>query len=88
MMNTASSPLDPYHPSLLQNGDPNYAPLPMQQYYVDGYAPPPAPRGQMMDQMPMSDGLAPLAPLTPGPQQTAPADLQPHSFVENGRKYE
>jgi hypothetical protein len=42
----------------------------------------------MMDQMPMSDGLAPLAPLTPGPQQTAPADLQPHSFVENGRKYE
>jgi hypothetical protein len=87
MMNTASSPLDPYHASLPHTSDPNYAGLPMQPYY-DTYTPHPAARGVMMEQMPMSDGLAPLAPLDPAPQQAAPVDLQSHSFVENGRKYE
>jgi hypothetical protein len=88
MMNAASSPLDPYHSSLPNNGEPNYAALPMQQFFVDGYPSHTAPRGPIIDQMPMADGLAPLAPVAAGPQQTVVADLQPHSFVENGRKYE
>jgi hypothetical protein len=89
MMNAASSSLDPYQASMPHNGDPNsYAGLPMQPYYVDNFAHP-STRGPMMDQMPMAEGMAPLAPMTPAPaQQAAPVDFQSHSFVHEGRKYE
>lgn len=90
MMNTASSPLEQYQNPMAHTGDMNY-PLLMQSYYGgDGY---PAHAGQRpagMDQMPMSDGLGPMPPMTPGLQVSVPVvgDLQSHSFVDNGRRYE
>jgi hypothetical protein len=88
MMNTASSPLDSYQSSLPHNGDPNYSSLPMQSFYVDGYPSHPVSRGSMMDQIPPSEALTPLASTTTALQPSAAMDTLPRSCIENGRKYE